>query len=125
MVQFGIHGSPEVNAQWREARIGDDLAVGQTNARGFISFATAGPNTRTTQLFINYANNAMLDGMGFTPFGTVVEGMGTVDSLYQGYGEGAPQGMGPDQGRVQGEGNADLKRDFPLLDSVKTARIIP
>ncbi len=124
MVQFGIHGSPEVSAQWRNANIPDDPPAGQSNSRGAISFATAGPNTRTTQVFINYGNNAMLDGMGFTPFGHVVEGMDVVANLYQGYGEGAPQGLGPDQGRVQAEGNAYLKRDFPQLDYVKTARLI-
>jgi peptidyl-prolyl cis-trans isomerase A (cyclophilin A) len=123
MVQFGIHGSPAVSAKWREANIPDDPAAGQSNAPGYITFATAGPNTRTTQVFINYGNNASLDGMGFTPFGKVVEGMETVNHLYQGYGEGAPQGMGPDQGRVQMEGNAYLKRDFPQLDYVKTARL--
>ena len=125
MVQFGIHGSPQVSAQWRDARIPDDPPAGQSNSRGFISFATAGPNTRTTQVFINYGNNAMLDGQGFTPFGHVVEGMDVVESLYQGYGEGAPQGMGPDQGRIQAEGNAYLRKDFPQLDYVRTARLIP
>jgi peptidyl-prolyl cis-trans isomerase A (cyclophilin A) len=124
MVQFGIHGSPDVNAQWKDAVIPDD-PVSQSNKRGFITFATAGPNTRTTQLFINYGNNTMLDGQGFSPFGRVVEGMEIVESLYQGYGEGAPQGMGPDQGRVQAEGNVYLKRDFPKLDYVSIARLIP
>lgn len=123
MVQFGINGSPEVNAKWREARIQDDPAAGQSNSKGMLSFAMAGPNTRTTQLFINYGDNSRLDSMGFTPFGKVVEGMEVVDGLYQGYGEGAPRGAGPDQGRVQSEGNAYLKKDFPKLDYVKTASI--
>jgi len=123
MVQFGIHGSPQVSAKWRDANIPDDPAAGQSNKRGAVTFATAGPNTRTTQLFINYGDNANLDGMGFTPFGLVVEGMDVVDNLYKGYGEGAPQGRGPDQGRLQSEGNAYLKQDFPQLDYIKTARL--
>jgi peptidyl-prolyl cis-trans isomerase A (cyclophilin A) len=124
MVQFGIHGSPQVSAKWRDANIPDDPAAGQSNKRGAITFATAGPNTRTTQLFINYADNASLDGMGFTPFGQVVEGMSVVDGLYKGYGEGAPQGRGPDQGRIQSEGNAYLKQGFPQLDYIKAARLV-
>lgn len=124
MVQFGIHGSPDVNARWHNANIPDDPAVGQSNKRGFVTFATAGPNTRTTQLFVNFSDNGMLDSQGFTPFGQVVSGMEVVDGLYNGYGEGAPQGRGPDQGRLQDEGNAYLAKDFPLLDYVKTARLV-
>ncbi|MBI5629728.1 MAG: peptidylprolyl isomerase [Elusimicrobia bacterium] len=124
MVQFGINGSPAVNAQWSKARIPDDEPIGaQSNARGFLSFAMAGPNTRTTQLFINYADNSNLDGMGFTPFGKVTGGMDVVDKLYQGYGEGAPHGMGPEQGRIQSEGNSYLKGEFPKLDYIKAAKI--
>lgn len=123
MVQFGISGQPELNLKWREARIGDDPPAGQTNARGMISFAMAGPNTRTTQMFVNYKDNGRLDGMGFTPFGKVVKGMEVLDALHKGYGEGAPRGAGPDQGRVQEEGNAYLKKEFPLLDYVKSASI--
>ena len=123
MVQFGIHGSPDVNAKWHNANIPDDPAS-QSNKRGFVTFATAGPNTRTTQLFVNFSDNGMLDSQGFSPFGQVVSGMDIVDGLYNGYGEGAPQGRGPDQGRLQGEGNAYLSKDFPLLDYVKTARLV-
>jgi len=122
MAQFGIHGDPAVSAAWREQRIPDD-PVRRTNIRGMISFATAGPGTRTTQVFINFANNDRLDAMGFAPFGEVVEGMDVVDRLYADYGEGAPRGRGPDQGRMQAEGNAYLERDFARLDMVKTARI--
>jgi peptidyl-prolyl cis-trans isomerase A (cyclophilin A) len=122
MVQFGIHGDPEVAGAWRSAQIGDD-PVAHSNKRGTITFATAGPNTRTTQLFINFRDNAGLDGQGFAPIGEVVEGMSVVDALYAGYGEGRPQGAGPDQGRMQMEGNAYLQRDFPKLDSVKKARV--
>lgn len=123
MVQFGIHGDPQVSAAWREQHIPDD-PVRQTNARGTISFATAGPGTRTTQVFINFGRNDRLDGMGFAPFGQVVEGMDVVDKLYAEYGEGAPRGRGPDQGRLQMEGNAYLKRSFPKMDYVKRATIV-
>src|SRR5262245_6708177 len=122
MVQFGINGDPNVAAAWRDADIKDDPVKG-SNQRGTITFATAGPNTRTTQVFINFADNAPLDGQGFAPFGKVVSGMDVVDSLYAGYGEGAPNGNGPDQGRVQGQGNAYLEQDFPKLDFIKTATI--
>jgi len=123
MAQFGIHGDPHVAAVWRDARIPDD-PVRQHNARGMVSFATAGPGTRTTQLFINYSDNSRLDGMGFSPFGRVVLGMDVVDRLYPGYGEGAPGGRGPGQGRIQAEGNAYLARDFPKLDRIKRATIL-
>lgn len=123
MAQFGIHGDPKVSASWRDRRILDD-PVRQSNTRGMVSFATAGPNTRTTQVFINYGNNQSLDGMGFAPFGKVVEGMEVVEHLFAGYGEGAPQGRGPDQGRIQGEGNPYLEHDFPKLDYVKKATIV-
>jgi len=122
MVQFGISGNPDLSAVWREARIPDD-PVNQSNTRGMVSFATAGPGTRTTQVFINFGNNAMLDGQGFSPFGQVVSGMDVVDSLYKGYGEGAPRGQGPDQGRIQMQGNAYLVTDFPKLDYIKKATI--
>jgi peptidyl-prolyl cis-trans isomerase A (cyclophilin A) len=123
MCQFGIHGDPNVSAKWREAGIADDPVKG-SNTRGTITFATAGPNTRTTQLFINFGDNRNLDGMGFSPFGTVIEGMDVVDKINSEYGEGAPNGRGPDQGRVQGEGNAYLKKDFPDLDYIKSASIV-
>lgn len=124
MVQFGIHGDPAVSAAWRDRRIADD-PVRRTNLRSFVSFATAGPGTRTTQVFINFGSNDQLDGMGFAPFGQVVEGMDVVDKLYAGYGEGAPRGRGPDQGRLQAEGNAYLQRAFPRMDYVKRASIVP
>jgi peptidyl-prolyl cis-trans isomerase A (cyclophilin A) len=122
MVQFGINGDPSVAAAWRDADIKDD-PVKQSNGRGTITFATAGPNTRTTQVFINFGDNAGLDGQGFSPFGKVVSGMEVVDQLYGGYGEGAPNGNGPDQGRIQSQGNAYLEQDFPKLDFIKSATI--
>jgi peptidyl-prolyl cis-trans isomerase A (cyclophilin A) len=122
MVQFGINGDPKLSAVWREARIKDD-PVKKSNARGAITFATAGPDTRTTQVFINYADNSRLDGQGFAPFGTVASGMDVVDKLYNGYGEGAPSGQGPAQERIQREGNAYLTSQFGKLDYIKKASI--
>ncbi|MGA7973587.1 MAG: peptidylprolyl isomerase [Pseudolabrys sp.] len=122
MAQFGINGDPALSAKWRQANITDD-PVKMSNTRGTISFATAGPNTRTTQVFINFGNNASLDHMGFAPFGKVISGMKVVDSLYAGYGEGAPQGNGPDQGKIQTEGNRYLKANFKRLDYIKKATI--
>jgi peptidyl-prolyl cis-trans isomerase A (cyclophilin A) len=122
MVQFGINGNPQVSTPWRNAQIKDD-PVKQSNKRGFITFATSGPNSRTTQVFINFGDNARLDGMGFASFGQVSSGMNVVDQLYSDYGEGAPSGRGPNQGRMQGEGNAYLTKDFPNLDFVRKATI--
>ena len=125
MVQFGLHGAPEVNSVWRNSRIADD-PVKQSNKRGFVSFAMAGPGSRTTQVFVNYVDrNVNLDAMGFSPFGQVVEGMDIVDGLYKGYGEGAPSGRGPDQRKLQSQGTVYLKKDFPELDYVKKASILP
>jgi peptidyl-prolyl cis-trans isomerase A (cyclophilin A) len=122
MVQFGINGDPNVARAWRDANIKDD-PVKQSNQRGMLTFATAGPNTRTTQVFVNFGDNAGLDGQGFPPFGKVVSGMEVVESLYGGYGEGPPDGNGPDQGRLQNQGNAYLEKAFPKLDFIKKATI--
>jgi peptidyl-prolyl cis-trans isomerase A (cyclophilin A) len=124
MAQFGIHGNPEVNTIWRNARIEDDPKV-ESNKRGFVTFAMGGPNTRTNQIFINFSDeNARLDNMGFSPFGKVVKGMEVVDALYSGYGEGAPSGAGPSQMLVQTKGNGYLKESFPKLDYIKSATIL-
>lgn len=123
MVQFGIHGNPQVAAQWRAARIPDD-PVKQSNKRGFITYATSGPNSRTTQVFINFGDNAGLDRMGFAPFGKITSGMEVVDKLYADYGEGAPGGSGPNQMRIQTEGNAYLAAEFPKLDGIKKATLL-
>jgi peptidyl-prolyl cis-trans isomerase A (cyclophilin A) len=122
MAQFGAAGDTAVGRVWSERRITDD-PVTHSNTRGTLTFATAGPDTRTTQLFINYGSNAMLDGQHFAPLGEVTSGMPVVDSLYNGYGEGAPQGHGPDQGQLGHEGNAYLIREFPKLDYIVTARV--
>ena len=123
MAQFGINGDPAIQAVWTPARIKDD-PVKESNKRGYVVFATAGPNTRTTQLFINFGDNSgSLDKAGFAPFGEVTSGMDVVDKLYGGYGEGAPSGKGPAQGQLIAEGNAYLMKDFPKLDYIKTATI--
>jgi peptidyl-prolyl cis-trans isomerase A (cyclophilin A) len=90
-----------------------------------VSFATRGPASRTTQVFINYVDNSTLDGRGFVPIGQVISGMDVADSFYAGYGEGAPRGNGPDQGRLQHEGGAYTHADFPKLDYVTSAKIEP
>lgn len=110
VVQFGLNGNPAITARWKTP-IPDDSLV-QSNSRGTVTFATAGPGTRTTQLFINLGNNARLDSMGFTPFGVVTEGMEVVDRIYAGYGER------PDQGAITSEGNSYLKANFPNLDYI-------
>lgn len=122
VVQFGLPADPKAAKEYANL---DDDRVEQSNVKGSITFATAGPNTRTTQVFINLADNARLDDMGFSPFGMVTEGMSVVESLYAGYGEGAPRGNGPDQGRVRSLGNAYLEKDFPQLDGIKSATILP
>jgi len=122
MVQFGISGDPAIMANWRTAQIPDD-PVTQSNTRGMITFAMAGPNTRTSQVFINFADNSRLDQSGFAPFGRVVSGMNVVDALNAEYGEGAPRGRGPDQSRLQSEGNAYLAKEYPRMDYIKKATI--
>lgn len=122
MAQFGIHGVPEVNQAWREARIPDDPVV-QSNVRGTLAFGMAGPGTRTVQLFVNTVDNARLDGFAFAPFGEVIAGMSVVDDLFHGYGEGAPGGRGPNQAEMQRLGNEYLQREFPRLDYVIAVRV--
>ena len=126
MVQFGINGDPALNKIWREARIERD-PVKQSNTRGFITFAMQGgpqgPDTRTTQVFINFGDNAQLDASGFAPFGRVTEGMNVVEKIYSGYGEGAPSGNGPSQEQLQSQGNTYLIKSFPKLDYIKKATI--
>jgi peptidyl-prolyl cis-trans isomerase A (cyclophilin A) len=117
MVQFGISANPAVSKVWSNADIKDD-PVTQSNRPGMLTFATAGPNTRTTQLFINYGNNAALDAQGFAPFGSVISGMDVVQQIYSGYGES------PDQGAITAKGKAYLDKSFPKLDSIKSATIV-
>lgn len=123
VAQWGAHGNPDINRVW-ETRTFPDDPVRQSNVRGTVSFATAGPNTRTTQLFVNLAGNARLDRLGFTPVGRVIGGLAqVVDSLYSGYGEGPPRGRGPDQDKLAAQGNIYLQRDFPRLDYILTTQI--
>src|SRR6185295_16391143 len=122
VAQFGISSYPSVTAAWQKTEIRDD-PVTQSNKKGYVTFATAGPNTRTTQIFINYGDNSALDKQGFSPFGMVKTGMDVVDKFYAGYGEGAPNGRGPDQTLVTLQGNDYLNRAFPNLDYIKTATI--
>lgn len=117
VVQFGLTGKPAVNAAWTNAQIADD-PVKQHNVLGTLSFADSGPNTRTTQLFINLGNNTRLDGMGFAPFGRVVSGMAAVERIYSGYGEQA------DQTLITRRGDAYLRATFPRMDRIITARVI-
>jgi peptidyl-prolyl cis-trans isomerase A (cyclophilin A) len=113
-----------VSQAWSRASIPDD-PVKMTNTRGTVSFAMSSlPNSRTTQFFVNFADNSRLDRMKFAPFGKVVSGMEVVDSLYAGYGEGAPQGAGPAQGTIMKSGNAYLKESFPKLDYILSATVL-
>jgi peptidyl-prolyl cis-trans isomerase A (cyclophilin A) len=122
LAQFGISAYPALNPVWEKATIKDD-PVTQSNKKYYVTFATAGPNTRTTQLFISLADNPRLDGMGFAPFGQVTDGMNVVDTLYADYGEGAPGGSGPNQDDIQKQGKSYLDKNFPKLDSIKTTTI--
>jgi peptidyl-prolyl cis-trans isomerase A (cyclophilin A) len=123
MAQFGVNGNPAVDNAWRDRNIPDD-PVKKGNKRGILTFAqTNAPNTRGTQLFINYKDNAFLDKSRFAGVGEVVKGMPVVDSLYKGYGEAAPEGRGPDQTRIGAQGNKYLAKDFPLLDSIVTTKV--
>ena len=117
MVQFGINGDPGIQKNWEHATILDEK-VKAPNGRGYITFAkSAAPNSRTTQVFINYKENSSLNSQGFSPFGKVVSGMEVVDKIYSAYGEK------PNQGRIQAEGNAYLSKEFPKLDYIKKATI--
>src|ERR1700691_53690 len=117
IVQFGLSANPAVNKVWDKASIKDDPSK-QSNKPGYLTFATAGPNTRTTQLFINFGNNTFLDSQGFTPFGQVTSGMYVVNQIYSGYGEQ------PDQGAITTQGKTYLDKNFPKIDSIQTATVI-
>ena len=120
VVQFGIGPTPAVSAAWKHTEIKDD-PVTQSNKRGSLTFATAGPNTRTTQVFINLKDNGRLDGMGFAPFGVVDgNGMNVVEMMYEGYGDNA----GPDQDQLEKQGDPYLKKGWPKLDYIKSATVV-
>ena len=118
VVQFGISPFPAVSKAWRSAMIPDDIVTNH-NVRGSVSFASAGPNTRTTQLFVNLGDNSGLDSNGFAPVGSVTSGMDVIDKLYSGYGDEPT----PHQGEMQTQGNAWLQKNYPKLDSIETARV--
>jgi peptidyl-prolyl cis-trans isomerase A (cyclophilin A) len=119
MVQFGLSANPAVNKAWQNANLHDD-PVKESNKRGYITFAqTSAPNSRSTQVYINFKDNTFLDSQRFAPFGEVVEGMDVVDKIYSGYGES------PDQGRITDEGDAYVSKNFPNIDKIKSARILP
>lgn len=122
VVQWGLPADHALAEPWRKARIADD-PVRTSNTRGMVTFAMAGPATRTTQVYVNMADNARLDKMGFAPFGRVTAGMDVFEKLYSGYGEGAPRGKGPSQDRISKEGDAYLRAEFPKLDRITRARI--
>ena len=118
VVQFGISPDPAVSRAWQNATIKDD-PVKASNTLGTITYADAGPDTRSTQVFVNLGNNAPLDSRGFSPFGRVTSGMGVVDRLYGGYGDQPTN----DQQQISSQGNAFLRKHFPKLDSIVTARL--
>jgi len=123
VVQFGMHGEPQVQVRWSTATIPDD-PVAASNTRGSVTFAKGGTDTRTTQLFINLVDNTNLDAEGFAPIGTVVEGMEVVDRIYSGYGELANRGGdGPITQNIAASGNAYLDREFPELDHIVSAMV--
>ena len=117
VVQFGLPADPRLGRAWSSQFIPDD-PVRHPNRRGTVAFASAGPNTRTTQLFVNLADNLRLDALGFAPIGQVAEGLGIVDGLYGRYGER------PSQDSIRLQGDAYVTRAYPNLDQIRTARIV-
>ncbi len=124
IAQWGINGNPQTHQLYAMVRISDDPPR-RKNKRGTVTFAKVGPNSRTTEVFINLRDNAQLDSTGFAPFGEVVEGMDVADSLTYLYGDLAPRGAGPDPIKAQQVGNVYLERDFPRLDAIRKAAILP
>merc|ERR1712083_378981 len=116
MAQFGISGKPSVAAEWREKKLQDDPVV-KSNTRGMVSFATSGKDSRTTQMFINFADNSNLDSMGFSPFAEVVEGLDIVDRIFK-------IGEKPNQGEIQSSGNTYLKKNFPQLTYISGTTVL-
>lgn len=122
-VQWGLPADPALTAAWRYTGMTDDVVL-QSNTKGRVAFAAAGPQTRTVQVFINRLDNANLDRLGFAPFGEIVAGMDVVQKMHGGYGEGAPRGKGPDQAKIRAEGEAYLAREFGELDRIVRARVV-
>lgn len=124
IAQFGVHRDFSVHEKWRELFIPDDPPV-LKNLRGTLAFAMSGPQTRATEIFINLADNAVLDQQSFVPFAKVVDGMGVVDQFYAGYGEMRPEGKYIEPGRVEGEANEYLVQRFPKLDYILKTTFLP
>ncbi len=120
MFQFGIHGDPEINAIWKERKIADDPHQTLSNKRGTISFASAGPNTRSHQLFINLVDNSRLDNAGFTPLGEIVEGLEVIERVNTEYGENRPTF----QRLFSERGNPYAHEQHPKLDRIKKIIIL-
>ncbi len=119
MVQFGLAANPAVNKAWQNANLKDD-PVKESNKRGMVTFAkTSLPNSRSTQLYINFGDNAGLDPQGFAPFGSVIEGMDVVDKINAAYGER------PEQDKITNEGDAYIMKNFPMIDKIKLAKVLP
>ena len=124
IAQFGLSGDPAVTSAWKHATIPDDPVL-RGNTRGSLAYAMTGPNTRSTQVYVNLTDNSHLDAQGFAPFGEVVSGIDVIDRLYAGYGESAGGGMrGGKQGRIEAGGNAYLMREFPRLDYIRRAVLL-
>lgn len=121
-VQWGVNGDPQTSSMWSTANLRDD-PVKESNVRGVVSYAKRGPNTRSTQLFINMKDNTDLDKQGFAPIGKVISGMDAVDGFYSAYGDMPPRGQGPDPSKIETQGNSYLESHFPRLDFVKKASI--
>jgi peptidyl-prolyl cis-trans isomerase A (cyclophilin A) len=122
VVQFGISGDPQLNRLWANANLPDD-PVKHSNVKGTLTYAQLGPNSRSTQLFINLKDNKALDKQGFAPIGKVISGMDTVERFYSSYGEMAPRGQGPDPSQIEVRGNAYLDNHFARLDYINRATI--
>jgi peptidyl-prolyl cis-trans isomerase A (cyclophilin A) len=123
VVQFGVSGDVSANRLWSNAYLPDDPVVKRSNVRGAVTYAKVGPNSRSTQLFINLKDNKTLDKQGFTPIGQVSSGMDVVDRFYSSYGEMPPRGQGPDPSRIASEGNDYLDARFPRLDYIQKAAV--
>lgn len=117
VVQWGLHGKPAIEAKWSAMNLPDEPVI-TSNTKGTLAFAKSGPNTRTTQMFINYGDNKQLDGMDFPAFAKVIRGMDVVEAIYSGYGEQ------PNQGQITAEGNKYLKASFPNLSYIKDASVV-
>ena len=117
VVQLGINGDPQKQRKWKQT-IPDETSVKGSNTRGTVTFAMAGPNTRTTQIFFNTVNNKRLDAENFAPFGEVISGMDIIDRINNEYREK------PNQGKIQQHGNEYLKKNFPKMSYIKSARFI-